>query len=86
LRLCRLPEFGIKLALTVVAAVIVTLQLPVPEHAPPQPEKVLPAVAASVRVTEVFTGKFAEQEDVEQLIPVGLLVTVPLPAMVTVRA
>jgi hypothetical protein len=84
--LCRLPEFGAKLALTVMAALIVTLQLPVPEQAPPQPKKLLPVLAVSVRVTEVLAGKFAEQEEVEQLIPAGLLVTVPLPAMVTVSA
>ena len=84
--LCRLPEFGAKFALTVVAALNVTLQLPAPEHPPPQPEKVLPAVGVSVRVTDVLAGKFAEHEDVEQLIPAGLLVTVPLPAIVTVNA
>jgi hypothetical protein len=39
-----------------------------------------------VRVTDVLTGKFAEHEDVEQLIPAGLLETVPLPAIVTVNA
>jgi len=40
-------------AVTFRAAVILTLQLPVPVHAPPQPVKVEPAAGAAVRVTEV---------------------------------
>ena len=45
---------GVKVAVTDVAAVIVTVQVPVPEHPPPdQPEKVDPLVAEAVKVTDV---------------------------------
>jgi hypothetical protein len=45
---------AVKLAVTVVAAFMVTLHVPVPEHpAPLQPLKVDPPVAAAVRVTTV---------------------------------
>ena len=44
---------GIKVAVTDVAAVIVTVQVPVPEHPPPdQPEKVDPLVAEAAKVTD----------------------------------
>jgi hypothetical protein len=44
---------GIKVAVTDVAAVIVTVQVPVPEHPPPdQPEKVDPLVAEAAMVTD----------------------------------
>ena len=43
---------GIKVAVTDVAAFIVTVQAPVPEHPPPdQPEKVDPLVAEAAKVT-----------------------------------
>ena len=43
-----------KVAVTDVAAFIVTVQVPVPEHPPPdQPEKVDPLVAEAVKVTDV---------------------------------
>ena len=77
-----------KVAVTVVLAVSVTEQEPVPEHPPPlQPVKVEPVAGAAVRVTAVPLGKLAEQL-VPQLIPAGELVTVPLPgpAVATVRA
>jgi hypothetical protein len=58
-------------------------QVPVPEHPPPlQPVKVEPVAAAAVRTTG--TAKGAEQVGL-QLMPAGLLVTVPLPMIVTVR-
>jgi hypothetical protein len=45
---------GVKLAVTVVAAVSVTMQLFAPKHpAPLQPEKVEPVAAAAVKVTLV---------------------------------
>ena len=53
-------------------------QAPVPEHAPAQPANVLPLEGVSVSVTTVPLGKFALQL-VVQLIPAGLLVTVPVP-------
>jgi hypothetical protein len=44
----------LKVATTVVAAFIVTVQVPVPEHPPPdQPEKVDPLSAEAARVTDV---------------------------------
>src|SRR3989454_6605042 len=76
-----------KVAVTVVAALRVTVQAPVPEQPPPaQPVKVEPAAAVAVSVTAVPLVKLAEQVT-PQLIPAGELVTVPLPAPagVTVR-
>jgi len=69
-----------KVAVTVVAALTVTAQVPVPAQPPPlQPLKVDPAAAAAVRVTTVPFAYEAEHV-VPQLMPVGELVTVPLPA------
>ena len=56
----------------------VTLQAPVPLHAPPQPAKVEPEPGLAVNVTGVPMGKLAPQV-VPQLIPAGVLVTVPTP-------
>ncbi len=63
-----------------------TVQVPLPLQAPLQPVKVEPEAGVAVRVTVVPLGKDAEQVG-PQLIPAGLLVTVPLPlpALVTVR-
>jgi len=75
-----------KVAVTVVAAETVTVQVPVPEQPPPvQPVKVEPPAGAAVRVTAVPLGKFAAQV-APQLMPAGLLVTVPalVPALETV--
>ena len=74
--------------MTVVAAETVTVQEPVPAQPPPvQPVKEEPAAGAAVSVTAVPLGKFAVQV-APQLMPAGLLVTVPVPAPagVTVRA
>jgi len=66
-------------AVTVVAALMVTTHAPVPEHpAPLQPVKVDPPPGAAVRVTTVPLLYEAEQV-APQLIPAGLDVTVPLP-------
>jgi hypothetical protein len=55
-----------------------------PVHAPLKPEKVDPAAAVADSVTPVPSLKFAAQV-VGQLIPPGLLVTVPLPETETVN-
>jgi len=77
----------LKVAVTAFAALMVTLQVPVPEQAPLQPAKVDPADAAAVKVTTVPLLKLALQV-LGQTIPLGLLVTVPdpVPAGVTVNA
>jgi hypothetical protein len=62
------------------------VQVPVPLHPPPlQPTKIEPDVAAAVSVTELPVGNEALQVS-PQLMPAGLLVTVPVPppAFVTV--
>src|SRR5438046_1785759 len=77
----------LKVAVTVVAAETVTTHVPVPEHPPPlQPVKVEPAAGAAVSVTAVPLVKLAEQVT-PQVIPAGVLVTVPMPvpALETVR-
>jgi hypothetical protein len=78
-----------KVAVTDVAAVTVTAQVPVPVGQPPplQPVKMDPAAGAAVRVTTVPVVTVVEQV-VPQLIPAGELVTVPVPApaLVTVSA
>jgi hypothetical protein len=73
-------------AVTEVAAVSVTTQVPVPEHGAPQPVNVDPVAGAAVSVTWVPLANGAEQV-APQLIPAGALVTVPVPvpAFVTVK-
>jgi len=61
----------------------VTTQLPVPLHAPPQPENVEPLAAFAVNVTCVPGAKLAPQLP-GQSIPAGELVTRPLPVSLTV--
>lgn len=68
----------LNVAVTDSADVIVTTQLPVPLQAPLQPANTDPLVGTSVSVTTVPLAKFAVQVCV-QLIPAGLLVTVPVP-------
>ena len=75
---------GVKVAETVCAPFMTTTQPPVPEHAPDQPENVEPAVPFAARVIEAPLSKSALQP-VPQLIPGGLLVTVPLPLLLTVK-
>ncbi len=54
LLIVRLKVWSVKLAVTVVAAVNVTVQEPVPEHPPPlHPAKVEPVAGVAVRVTAV---------------------------------
>ena len=69
-----------KVAVTVVAAVIVIMQAPVPAQPPPlQPANLDPGAAAAVRVTTVPLVQVAEQA-APQAMPDGPLLTVPLPA------
>jgi hypothetical protein len=69
-----------KLAVTVWAALIVTVHVPVPVQPPPlQPLNVEPAAGVAVKVTAVPLANPAEQVAPQEM-PVGALVTVPLPA------
>jgi hypothetical protein len=78
-RLTVRPSPAVKVALTVVAAVIFNEHVvEVPEQLPPHPEKKSPVPGVSVRVTCAFWLKLAEHV-VGQLIPAGLLVIVPMP-------
>lgn len=70
--------FRLKVAVTDWFEFIVTLHGPVPLHAPLQPAKVEFVAAVGVSMTIVPGAKLAEQA-VGQLMPAGLLVTVPLP-------
>src|SRR3989442_12043643 len=68
-----------KVAVTVVAALRVTVHVPVPEQPPPvQPVKVEPAAGVAVNVTAVPLAKLAVHV-APQVIPAGELLTVPLP-------
>ena len=68
-----------KVAETVVVALSVTVQVPVPEQPPPfQPVKVEPAAGAAVKVTAVPLANAAEHV-APQAMPAGALVTVPVP-------
>jgi hypothetical protein len=70
-------------AVTLWLEFIVTTQLPVPLHVPPQPENVEPLAALAVNVTCVPGAKLALQL-CGQSIPAGELVTRPLPVSLTV--
>ena len=75
----RLNVCSVNCAVTEVAAVTDTMQVPVPEHPPPdQPVNVEPVAGVAVSVTDVPYVKLFEQV-APQLIPAGLDVTVPLP-------
>ena len=72
-----------KLAVTLLAALKVMLQLVVPVHPPDHPAKVSFVIGVAVSVTGVFWAKLKVQTAVvefEQLIPAGVLTTVPVPA------
>lgn len=68
----------LKVALTAVSLLICTVQAPVPPQAPPQPAKMDPEAATAVSVTVVPPENDREQV-VPQLMPLGLLATVPVP-------
>ena len=66
-------------AVTLVAALNVTTQAPVPEQPPPlHPVNVEPVAGVAVKVTLLPLGKVVEHA-APQLMPAGELVTVPLP-------
>jgi hypothetical protein len=65
-------------AVTVRIVDIVTVQVPTPVHAPPQPAKRDPESAVAVSVTEVPEAYVAAQES-PQLMPAGSEATKPLP-------
>ena len=68
-----------KFAVTVVSAVSVTTHVPVPEQPPPdQPVKTEPAVGAADSVTLV-PDRYRAVQVAPQVIPAGLLDTVPVP-------
>src|SRR5947199_10758680 len=73
-------KVGVKIAVTTVAALRVTVQGAVPVQLPPlQPVKTDPAAGVAVSVTTVPLVKEAEQV-APQSIPAGVPVTVPKPA------
>ena len=75
----------VKLAVTLLLVSKVTTQEPVPEQpAPLHPLNTELAPGVAVSVTTVFLSNCALQE-APQLIPEGVLVTVPEPLLVTVR-
>src|SRR5262245_44653019 len=77
-----------KVAVTDCAALIVTVQVPVPVQPPPlQPVKLEPAAGAAVSVTAVPLANEAEHV-APHVMPAGALVMVPLPAplLLTVSA
>ena len=70
------------MAVTLLAWVIDTTQLPVPEQAPDQPANVDPAEGDAVNVTDVPSAYVSEQSP-GQLIPADEDVTDPGPLTVT---
>ena len=75
----------LNVAITVWVAFIVTVQVPVPEHPPPlQPAKVEGGTPFAVSVTVVLSAKSNVQVE-PQSMPVGELVTVPVPEPALLR-
>ena len=80
-------DWRIKVAVTLRACAMLTVQMPAPLHpSPVQPVKVEPLATVAVSVTLVSWAKGALHV-LPQLIPAGCEVTVPLPvpAVLTVR-
>ncbi len=78
-RVTPIESNGTKLAVTVVSALTARVQVSVPTHrAELQPANELPVSGTAVRVTVVPWVTPAEQV-APQLMPAGLLVTVPVP-------
>ncbi len=74
---------AVNVAVTLWALFIVIVQRPVPEHGPDQPEKLYPVEGEAVSVTTVPNVNATEQLPGQE-IPLGELVTWPLPVMPTV--
>ena len=74
----RVYDFCVNEAVTLWAAFMVTLQLPVPLQAPPQPLKVEEESGEAVSVTVCPALKAAEQVAPQEMLA-GLDVMVPLP-------
>jgi len=75
---------ALKVAVTVVAALIDTVQLPVPVHPPPlHPANVDPDAAIAVSATDVPLASTSVQS-APQLIPVPVTVPLPVPLLLTV--
>src|SRR5438105_4295474 len=67
-------------AVTVVSAVMVTVQGPVPVHPPPlQPVKIDPVAATGVSSTGPLKGALCVLQLGPQVMPAGTEVTVPVP-------
>ena len=66
------------MAVTACAWVMLTLQAPVPEHAPDQPVKLEPTAGVAVSVT-LAPKAYACEQVVPQLIPEMFEATVPAP-------
>ena len=73
---------ALNVAVTDLAAFTVSVHASVPAQAPVQPEKAEPAAAVAVSVNIVPPAKLAEHV-APQLIPGGVLVTVPLPVPIS---
>ena len=69
---------GLNVAVTATLEFILTVHTPMPVHAPLQLENTEPPPAVAVRATLVPLEKLVEHV-LPQLIPAGLLLTVPLP-------
>jgi hypothetical protein len=74
---------AVNVAVTEVLDVRVTAHVPMPVQAPDQPANVAPELGVAVSVTGVPLAKLALHV-VPQLMPEGLLVTVPGPVLSTV--
>jgi|SRR5579862_1873520 len=77
--LLPLPELPLKVAMTDADVLSFTLQAALPEQAPDHAANISLVAGFSVKVTAVPVGKTAEHT-FGQLIPIGSLSTVPLPA------
>ena len=77
----------LKVAVTLFAASIVTVQAPVPLHAPLQPVNVLPVAGVAVSVTDVPVAMLAEQVVPQFMLFVAdVTVPLPVPVLATERA